>query len=137
MKSKKILNYFGFFIFFIFVGYAINTVATGYKVNDNLETSVDAHGTCQKVKNNNCEGVGIFVPTKTSAEWTSFRTNKPSCVTLSGCAPGDCAPNNIYNQWGNDGDYADDGGGQGCIEVYFCDGDTWVMDYYDDRNCYD
>lgn len=44
---------------------------------------MDEWGTCQKVTNANAKA--LFVPTNTSLEWSTFRTNKPGDVTLASC----------------------------------------------------
>jgi len=78
-----------FLIFVIpLVVYALNTVSTGYRVNNAQTTVIDAHGVCKKVTNNSNKGLGIFVPTKILAEWNNFRNNLPSGVTLGAC----CVP---------------------------------------------
>lgn len=63
---------------------ALNSVATGFQIGATPIT-VDAHGTCQKVSS--ADGNTYFVPTNTSTEWSAFRTNKPSGVTLATCDP--------------------------------------------------
>lgn len=64
--------------------FSIDTVATGFRVSGSGgDKVIDAHGTCHKVINANVQD--IFVPTKTSAEWSSFYNNLPSGVTLDSC----------------------------------------------------
>jgi len=58
--------------------------ASYYKVNAGSTVSINQFGTCRRVTNN-CSSA-IFVPTNTSAEWSSFINNKPSCVSLANCA---------------------------------------------------
>ena len=62
--------------------WAIDTVSSGYKTTTSNK-EVNAHGTCQLVKHTG--GTSYFVPTKTSSEWSAFRSNKPSAVQLSQC----------------------------------------------------
>jgi len=60
--------------------------ATSYLVTPSQTVTIDEHGLCKKVTNNSV--LTIFVPTKTSAEWLSFRTNLPSNIALSDCFVG-------------------------------------------------
>ncbi len=64
--------------------FAINTVSTGFQVGPS-NVKIDAHGTCKQVRSTSGT---LFVPTKSSAEWSAFRSNKPSGVTLSSCYVG-------------------------------------------------
>ena len=64
--------------------FAINTVATGFRINNGLTVEIDAHGVCQNVTNSS--GFDQFISTKTASEWTSFRANLPTNVTLGVCA---------------------------------------------------
>jgi len=61
--------------------YAANSYRVG---KSGASLAVTEHGVCKVVKNNN--GNDIFVPTKTSNEWSLFRTNAKN-VTLSNCGP--------------------------------------------------
>lgn len=62
----------------------VSYAATSYRVGKlGVSLAVTEHGTCKVVKNNN--GSDIFIPTKTSNEWSLFRTNAKN-VTLSNCA---------------------------------------------------
>lgn|GEM_PF-5540349 len=71
------------------VVYAINTVATGYKITPGSSAAIDAHGVCNVVNNNSSST--YFVPTKTATEWSYFRSYLPSGVSLgSCCVPGLC-----------------------------------------------
>jgi len=55
---------------------------------DNTETQqIDKHGTCQDVTNNRVGGEDIMVPVKTTGEWSAFRDNLPTGVTLDDCGP--------------------------------------------------
>lgn len=63
---------------------AVSThAANSYKVNAGATVSINEHGTCKRVKNN--KSVALFVPTKTSTEWASFRNASASGATLSNC----------------------------------------------------
>lgn len=62
---------------------ALNTLATGFQVGSS-QTKIDAHGVCHNVQAT--DGKSYFVPTNTAGEWSAFRTNKPSGVTLSSCS---------------------------------------------------
>lgn len=65
--------------------FALNTVITGFQVGS-TKTKIDAHGVCQNVQAS--DGKTYFIPTNTAAEWSAFRTNKPSGVALSSCCAG-------------------------------------------------
>lgn len=66
---------------------AINTVATGYRINNATnDLEIDAHTTCKKVSN--ASGRDHFIPTKTSLGWQRFRDNLPASLTLCECAKG-------------------------------------------------
>jgi hypothetical protein len=79
--------------FFVFIAFllvlniyavsAINTVESGFSMNGGQTRTIDAHGTCKIVENQVARKV--FVPTKTLAEWESFRSNKPYGIVLSSC----------------------------------------------------
>lgn len=58
--------------------------ADSYRIDTGTTREVDEHGTCQRVTNNS--GLSVFVPTKTTAEWSAFRSNLPGSVTLSACS---------------------------------------------------
>ena len=63
--------------------FAINTVATGFRVTDGSTVEIDAHGVCQNVTNST--GSDQFISTKSAPEWTSFRANLPTNITLGPC----------------------------------------------------
>ena len=93
MKRKKILIWIliivaiVLIIFLIKLILAINTVDTGFRViAGGALMKIDAWGVCRNVDNNLAQD--IFVPTKTSLEWSEFRTHYPAGVTLSVC--GEC-----------------------------------------------
>ncbi|MGB9680639.1 MAG: hypothetical protein ACPLYC_00330 [Minisyncoccia bacterium] len=54
-----------------------------YQVNVGSTVTINKWGVCKRVTNN-CS-YSIFVPVKTSNEWTAFVNYKPSCVTLNNC----------------------------------------------------
>lgn len=65
--------------------------ADSYQMNDGVTLEITEHATCRKITNNS--GKSIFVPTKTIAEWLSFRTGStPATVTRAAC--GVCGPAN-------------------------------------------
>jgi len=64
------------------VVFALNTIATGFQVAS-TQVTIDAHGVCKKV--NATDGKSYFVPTNTAGEWSAFRANKPSGVSLGSC----------------------------------------------------
>jgi hypothetical protein len=56
-----------------------------YTVNHGANTNITAHTVCSKVTNNSTTSASVYVPTQTSLEWQSFRTNPPAGVTLGAC----------------------------------------------------
>lgn len=87
-NKKNLISFF--LVCFLFLGVlslvdnvlALNNCSTGYKVDSGQNKKVDCHGVCKNVKNNNSSD--IFVPTRTSNEWSAFRSNA-SNVSLSSC----------------------------------------------------
>lgn len=77
-KRRSVLIGILFAILIIAIVYAANY----YKVDSGATSTIDEHGVCKKVTNNNA--LDIFVPTKTADEWTAFRNNA-SGVTLADC----------------------------------------------------
>ncbi len=71
------------FIVFPCQAQALDTCATGWKVNNGATVTVDCPAECKKVVN--ACGSAIFVPTKTAAEWLTFKNNLPAGVTLATC----------------------------------------------------
>lgn len=55
--------------------------ATSYRVANNTDQKIDEFSTPKCVVLNSCPG-DVFVPTKTSSEWSSFYNNPPSCATV-------------------------------------------------------
>ncbi|WP_374000227.1 fibrinogen-like YCDxxxxGGGW domain-containing protein [Bdellovibrio bacteriovorus] len=108
-------------IFFILITapllLALNTQDTGHRVNRSTTKAINAHNVCKKVINANV-AKDFFVPTKTAAEWTSFRSNLPASVTLGSCTS--CL--DILNSNGSEGDgvYYVDPTGSSPFPVY-CD----------------
>ncbi len=67
--------------------------ADSHTVTNGAAPEIDEHGTCNKVTNSS--GQSVMVPTKTTAEWSSFRSNPPSGISLASCAvvcPAGCSP---------------------------------------------
>lgn len=60
--------------------------ANSYSVSNGATQTIDEHGECRKVTNNHASGLAIFVPTKTSGEWASFRNNAPPSVIVAACS---------------------------------------------------
>ena len=56
-------------------------------VNYATNQSITAFSTCKKVANNSGTGLSVYVPTQSSAEWSSFYTNPPVGVSITSCAP--------------------------------------------------
>ena len=98
--SLFIIIAFTFFVFWnIDKVLAINNCNDGWQIAVGQTKQINCHGICKKVTNN-CSKT-IFVPTRTSSEWSEFRINRPSCVSLSEC----CSVGEIcnYGSWQCDG----------------------------------
>lgn len=79
------------FSFFIFGVVAIKA-ALNYQSNPNTEITIDEHSVCKKVENTGGANT-YFIPTKTAAEWTSFRNAADTYladINLNSC----CVANN-------------------------------------------
>ncbi|MEM5867853.1 MAG: hypothetical protein QXG39_08030 [Candidatus Aenigmatarchaeota archaeon] len=59
-------------------------------VGSNNKKTIDCHGICKIVTNNNCSA-SVFVPTKTSTEWSEFLSHFPSCVSVTDCCTNECS----------------------------------------------
>ena len=68
----------------LFRGWAIDTTNEGYQLLTNSRKIIMAHNTC-RVFVNTSTSKAFFIPTKTSAEFTSFINNKPTEVTVDTC----------------------------------------------------
>ena len=94
IKTKKILMWALIIVVILIVFLAklilaINTVATGFRViAGGAIMKIDAWGVCRNVENNLAHD--IFVPTKTSLEWSEFRIHYPAGVVLRVCAVAEC-----------------------------------------------
>lgn len=82
----------GLFISALFLGISAAYGAQSYRINTGATSTVDEHGTCQKVTNGCAKN--ILVPTNIPASWSAFRSNKPGCVTL-----GPCAVDGGWSEW--------------------------------------
>src|SRR4051812_11314320 len=54
-----------------------------YSINSGSNTSITECGTCKNIFNGTSKR--IFIPTKTTAEWTAMRANPPTGVIVSSC----------------------------------------------------
>jgi len=54
-------------------------------VNFGANSNITAFTTCKKVTNNSATGLSVYVPTQSSAEWSSFYTNPPAGVAAGTC----------------------------------------------------
>jgi hypothetical protein len=79
-KIKKIPFILGILSVLLIIG--IVYAAEYYQVNSGAQATINEWSVCKKVTNNNA--LAIFVPTKTAAEWTAFRTYA-SGVSYTGC----------------------------------------------------
>lgn len=60
------------------------SAAQYYSVSNNsVPVTIDEHSVCKKVTNSG--SADLFVPTNTAGEWSAFRSNLPSGVSLSEC----------------------------------------------------
>jgi hypothetical protein len=79
----------------------LNTATTGYRTTTSGVT-VSAHGVCKDA--NQAGSNSYFIPTRTASEWSSFRSNVPSGITLSDptCVPGTLSKASDLNDnlWG-------------------------------------
>lgn len=55
---------------------------TGYVIDHGDSAVIDKHGVKKKVKNNHASGRAIFVPLKSSTEWSTFIAKPPAGVTI-------------------------------------------------------
>ena len=76
----RVLLALAFVVFMAFPSYA----ADSYRVNNGVTSVIDEHGICRVVTNTS--GQPLFVPTRTSAEWTAFYNNPPGGVSTPPCA---------------------------------------------------
>lgn len=58
--------------------------ADRYTVANGATVTIDEHGVCQKVTNSS---TSRMVPTKSAAEWSSFRSSPGAGVSLAACPP--------------------------------------------------
>lgn len=61
------------------------TAADSYRVTHGTNQNIDEHSNCRNVTNNFAGGNDLFVPTKTSTEWTTFYSNPPAGVSIASC----------------------------------------------------
>ena len=59
-----------------------------YRLPNGLVLDITEHTVCKTVENNS--GKDIFIPTKTSTEWSEFRTHYPTGVVLTVCVVVEC-----------------------------------------------
>lgn len=72
----------------------INTLSEGYRISTGgslrLYLPYGAEGSCYSIQNNHASS-DLFVPTKTSTEWTSFTSaSKPAFIVATQCYPKSC-----------------------------------------------
>lgn len=80
IKKISLLSLISLAIFAYLVVYA----ATSYRSDPNSTITVNEQGTCKSITQGN-SGKSYFIPTNTSNEWSLFRQNKPSDVSLGEC----------------------------------------------------
>lgn len=106
----------------------INTLSEGYRIPVGGSTRlylpyVSSQGSCYIVTNNHASS-DLFVPTKTSTEWTTFiGASKPAFIVATQCYPKSCKE--IKDLMGSpaDGTYTIDSDGTGANASYsaYCD----------------
>jgi len=89
MRNKRISNKIIIVLLIIIFLSLLVLAADYYKLFNGLVLEITEHVVCKKVANN-C-GVAIFIPTKTSAEWSAFRTYHPVCAALTDCESPQCS----------------------------------------------
>jgi len=72
----------------IFLPLSVIFADTSYRVSSGSEREIKEHNVQWKVRNS-CSS-DIFVPTRTSAEWSAFIANKPSCLQFTAIPVGAC-----------------------------------------------
>ncbi len=89
MKKAKVWEFLGVSLvgWVVLATAAIVYAAASYQVNYGATSTIDEWSTCKKITNSSGNGLAIFVPTNTSAEWNAFYSNKPTGVTEAGCSP--------------------------------------------------
>lgn len=96
-------------ILIFFAGLMVYAIgAQYYRISVSQTQLVNEQGVCQKVTNNGNQD--IFIPTNTSNEWSLFRQNKPSYISLAECY----LINNNHTEadcTNSGGGVVDDGGG--------------------------
>jgi len=70
----------------LFAGYGNVSAHQGFNVAGGGGVTVNEWSVCQRV-NNNGGWPAVFVPTNSAAEWSNFRSYKPSHVGLANCLP--------------------------------------------------
>ena len=133
-------------ILFVMLLIGIVYAAEYYQVNSGATSTIDEWSVCKKVTNNNA--LGIFVPTKTEAEWTAFRTNVSGVTSAECCvcSTGPCCDGcNIMANGAQPTGYTDDTNGfctgtNGSISTsyvytrdYYCNGVDTSMHYTDTK----
>jgi hypothetical protein len=79
VKSKSFLIFLLIGIFLLVLVFA----ADHYKVDVGITKTIDEWRECKRVTNDGF--YDIFVPTKTSTEWSEFRANYPAGIILGEC----------------------------------------------------
>lgn len=134
-KEKKFRNK-KLMILFIIISLAFLVAAYNnqyYNIPKNSYKYAEEYGTCYKVQVGASPGAGVFLPSKTSSEWSNFINNHPASVTLGSsdydgdgydsdqCVTGtDCYDNNANAHPGQTSYFSTDRG-DGSYD-YNCDG---------------
>jgi len=104
----------------VFAGAAIVYAAESYRSNPSTTITVNEHTVCKNVINNGSLGRSYFIPTKTSAEWSSFRAADSylTDISLSDCYP--CTDECSFGQGkcvnGTDVEVCGNWDGDSCLE---------------------
>lgn len=130
LNKKKIKLIIAIIILSIAFAILVYAVSDYYRVNVSETDYINEHSNCKKV--NNSGSGDIFVPTKTSGEWSSFYDNPPSgvsaenvtCCEGSGSDDATCGTiscSGYYTPCGsNDCCYCDDITSNRCVDYETC-----------------
>jgi hypothetical protein len=79
----------------LFTGTLSASAADSHRVEPSSPTTVDEFGVC-RIVTNFPPNLAIYVPTKTSSEWSYFYNHLPSNVTVGACPPAEASYEGNY-----------------------------------------